>query len=609
MLRRFAKKAEQDPRPHVLIVDEINRANLARVFGELLYLLEYRDRTVRLPYSHDLFGLPENLYMIGTMNTADRSIALVDFALRRRFHFIEFPADPAILRRWLVKNRPTMLEVAALLAKVNAMVGSPDFAIGFSYFMRQDLDEHLLSRVWERSIQPALTEYFFSESGAGDRFSLAKVRVALKAFSPDDADDSSTGVGSSTSPIQSWPMPSVTVQQYRSIPIQVGIGDDALTSLLIDYRDRIGVAPAIGGGITLTGGAHVGVISVPGLDVFVTPKIEPLAVFWMLAYADRLVTFLPTEVEFGKDDGLLEVLVRLFAHQTTLLVRRGLFRDYVDRTENRAFIRGRVELLEDARINLGLHHQAVCRFAEHTANVPHNQVLRTLTETLLRLRYRSRGIRETLAWNLGQLMEAEPAEISPRMFAAIQYSRLNRHYEPVVRLADLIVRHVTIRHEVGALRAPSFLVDMNITFQEFLTRLIDEAAASRGLRRSPGPVIYLDEGHEVRMKPDIVLTDGKTVRVAIDAKYKRIDGEADVYQALAYAKALNLKRVALVYPADGEVVPSTHRIRNDQVSVLVRTIPVGADGAGFVDLDLRAATAARDLIEELLGSLARREAA
>lgn len=85
-----------------------------------------------------------------------------------------------------------MLEVADLLAKVNAMVGSPDFAIGFSYFMRQDLDEHLLARIWERSIQPALAEYFFSETGAADRFSLARVRAALKPVAPDDSDDGSS---------------------------------------------------------------------------------------------------------------------------------------------------------------------------------------------------------------------------------------------------------------------------------------------------------------------------------------------------------------------------------------------------------------------------------
>jgi 5-methylcytosine-specific restriction enzyme subunit McrC len=404
-------------------------------------------------------------------------------------------------------------------------------------------------------------------------------------------------------------VPAVTVQQYKSTDPPVQLGVEALGALLTTYRDRIAVAPAIGGGVTLKGGAYVGVISVPELDIFITPKITPLSVFWMLAYADRLVKFLPSEIAFAAEDGVLEVLVRLFARQTSFLVRRGLHRDYVERTESIPFIRGRVALLEDARLNRGLHHQALCRFAELTGDVPHNQVLRAVTEVLLRFRYRSAGISQILAWNLAQLLEAEPAEISPRMFAALHYSRLNQHYEPVLRLAELIVRHVTIRHEVGALRAPSFLVDMNLAFQEFLTRLIDEQAASRGLRLVQGRSFYLDQGHEVRIKPDIVLGDGQAIRVAIDAKYKRVDPEADVYQALAYAKALNLRRVALVYPEDGEVVPATHRIRNDDVSVLVRTVPVGTDATGFVGLDLRAAQAAGDLLRELDEASARREAA
>ena len=126
---------------------------------------------------------------------------------------------------------------------------------------------------------------------------------------------------------------------------------------------------------------------------------------------------------------------------------------------------------------------------------------------------------------------------------------------------------------------------------------------------APWLVRGVDARGEVRIQPDIVLGDGHTIRFAIDAKYKRVDPEADVYQALAYAKALNLRRIALVYPADGEVAPATHRIRNDDVSILVRTVPVGTDAAGFVGLDLRAAQAARDPFRELDGALAGREAA
>src|SRR4029079_2309771 len=95
-LRRMAKAAAEDPaHPYLLIVDEINRGNVPKIFGELLFLLEYRDRAIPLQYSPDPpFALPPSLFLIGTMNTADRSIALVDAALRRRFYFVPFmPAE------------------------------------------------------------------------------------------------------------------------------------------------------------------------------------------------------------------------------------------------------------------------------------------------------------------------------------------------------------------------------------------------------------------------------------------------------------------------------------------------------------------------------------
>ena len=92
----------------MLIIDEINRANLSKVLGELFFLLEYRDKTASLQYSDTEFQLPENLWIIGTMNTADRSIAMIDAALRRRFHFHPFfPASEPIegtLRRFLERE-------------------------------------------------------------------------------------------------------------------------------------------------------------------------------------------------------------------------------------------------------------------------------------------------------------------------------------------------------------------------------------------------------------------------------------------------------------------------------------------------------------------------
>ena len=144
-LREIAAEAKENPeQPYVLIIDEINRANLAKVFGELYFLLEYREATVRLQYSpSEAFNLPPNVFIIGTMNTADRSIALVDAAIRRRFAFVELhPEEPPVrevLGKWLAANGLGSDERAALLAALNNAIDDEqdhDFKIGPSYLMR-----------------------------------------------------------------------------------------------------------------------------------------------------------------------------------------------------------------------------------------------------------------------------------------------------------------------------------------------------------------------------------------------------------------------------------------------------------------------------------------
>ena len=129
----------------MLIIDEINRGNLAKVFGELYFLLEYRDRTVDLLYSDETgFDLPKNVLLIGTMNTADRSIALVDAAMRRRFSFVALhPSEPPtshILRRWIAATERDA-GVADLHDELNSLIHDTDFKIGPSYFMREAVYE------------------------------------------------------------------------------------------------------------------------------------------------------------------------------------------------------------------------------------------------------------------------------------------------------------------------------------------------------------------------------------------------------------------------------------------------------------------------------------
>lgn len=188
-LRRIVDRAVADPtQPFVLVVDEINRANLAKVFGELYFLLEYRDQTVELLYAEEgasPFQMPRNVFVIGTMNTSDRSIALVDAAMRRRFAFLSLhPGDPHmtdVLGEWL-RRRDFAPEPADLLAELNLRVRDRDLAVGPSYLMTDLVDQKGgLETIWETEILPLLTEYHVGDDVDVDKeYGLSALRSAIR---------------------------------------------------------------------------------------------------------------------------------------------------------------------------------------------------------------------------------------------------------------------------------------------------------------------------------------------------------------------------------------------------------------------------------------------
>ncbi|MFJ9614944.1 DUF4357 domain-containing protein [Streptomyces noursei] len=188
-LRELADLASREGNrhiPHFLVIDEINRANLAKVFGELYFLLEYRNKSVRLTYSGDDFALPPNLFVIGTMNTADRSIALVDAAMRRRFAFVELSprTEPTsgLLRRWLA-NQGKDAEPADLLEALNSRIDDPGFRIGPSYLMKKGVYRGGgLERTWRTKILPLLEEHHYGEGiDIEKRYGLTALRASLES--------------------------------------------------------------------------------------------------------------------------------------------------------------------------------------------------------------------------------------------------------------------------------------------------------------------------------------------------------------------------------------------------------------------------------------------
>lgn len=177
---QFCDRARRSSGPCVLIIDEINRANLSRVFGELMYLLEYRDESVPLSVDGSLFSIPANVRLIGTMNTADRSIALVDHALRRRFAFIPLRPNYDVLRRWHARHTGTATDgLVDVLRRINVQIADPNYEVGISFFLRHDLAAQLPD-IWQMEIEPYLEELFFDQRSAAERFRWQEVAEIIR---------------------------------------------------------------------------------------------------------------------------------------------------------------------------------------------------------------------------------------------------------------------------------------------------------------------------------------------------------------------------------------------------------------------------------------------
>lgn len=174
LLERVAPDAtmiEDKRQNYVFIIDEINRGNISKIFGELITLIEPSKRlgqtegmTAKLPYSQKSFGVPDNVFLLGTMNTADRSIATLDTALRRRFRFKEMQPDPTTLAGVSIEG----LNISTMLSRMNkkiAILYDREHTIGHAYFMplKNDPSVQNLANIFADNIIPLLQEYFYED--------------------------------------------------------------------------------------------------------------------------------------------------------------------------------------------------------------------------------------------------------------------------------------------------------------------------------------------------------------------------------------------------------------------------------------------------------------
>ncbi len=362
-------------------------------------------------------------------------------------------------------------------------------------------------------------------------------------------------------------MREITLQEHqRSDPFALSVAErDVLrrtASVAIEPAEREDSA------YVLTPGSTIGAVEIGGLLVLIEPKIGIPQVLSLACYAIGKVKFQREDFDFRAEDALPDALALALTLQARRAFAHGLLHGY--RTEEDALYtaRGRIRFDHQLRRRFDVPLPVEVRYDEFTADILANRLVKAAAYRLGRMRLRSPKARRNLGWLESMLEDVSLVEFQSTCVPAVRFDRLNEHYRRVVELARLILRHGAFEAGRGAVRASGFLMDMNVVFQEFATQALrQELDLSERVFRSDSDSgvgnMALDEAGRVKLKPDLTWWEGHSCVFVGDAKYKNITGDripnADLYQMLAYATALDLPGGLLIY-AEGEADVATYRV-------------------------------------------------
>ncbi len=319
----------------------------------------------------------------------------------------------------------------------------------------------------------------------------------------------------------------------------------------------------------LTPGSTVGALELGDLAVSIRPKLKVSRVLFLASYAMGAFKLQDKPYAFKDKATLVEALAPALVAAARRAFGRGLLHGY--RTEEEALqtVRGRIMVAEQVRRRFDFPLPVEVRYDDFTDDILPNRLVKAAAAVLGAMHIEAADAREGLRWMDATLGNVSLLRFSPGDVPAVAFNRLNEHYREVVELSRLILRYRAIELDRGGVRANGFLMDMNVVFQGFVTRALRESlgVSDRTFRSDKNLPrrIWLDRGRQIRLRPDLSWWDGSTCTFVGDAKYKRVQDErvpnADLYQMLAYATALDLPGGLLAY-AQGEEEPIEHEVRN-----------------------------------------------
>ena len=311
-------------------------------------------------------------------------------------------------------------------------------------------------------------------------------------------------------------------------------------------------------------GSIVGALEMDGLSVLIKPKIGIPQLLSLACYA--MGVYKPQEqhlFDFQKAQTLPNVLALALIAAARRAFGSGLLRGYLTEEDALQTVRGRIRFDEQIRRRYGIPLPVELRFDEFTEDILANRLVKAAAARLRHMTLHSSGARRGLGWIAAILENVSLLEFRRRRVPEVPFDRLNEHYRHVVGLARLILLHSEFESFRGDVRASGFLIDMNVLFQEFVTQALRESLGVSANTLRSEVTVPLDEKNSVSLRPDLSWWDSGGCKFVGDAKYKNITGKpvpnADLYQLLAYATALDLPGGLLIY-AKGEASLASYKV-------------------------------------------------
>lgn len=338
----------------------------------------------------------------------------------------------------------------------------------------------------------------------------------------------------------------IVEEHSESKEIRPPFSQDEIMIIQRNFKNKVEIVPKLNGKHSIRAHEYVGYIILPNYIINIRPKIPGINFANMVKYALNIPKLGIEDFIADEAENFYDILVLFLLEKLKDLLKKGLYNSYVDYQENNNCVRGKILFKEHIVVNSGRNDKVFCQFSELTSDIPENRIIKSTLYNLLQIGFIDKRINSELINLYKRFDQVELVTITSDVFDFINYTSLNEHYKPILTLCKLLLSDSSLNIErIGQKTSLSFLIDMNMLFQDFIGNLLkSHFSKTVKLQKRRYPEV---KDKRLKVKPDIVMTVGAHSLV-LDTKYREVRSkpdESEVAQMVLYSVSTGISKCVL----------------------------------------------------------------